>query len=388
MKLLVVLSRVPWPLDKGDKLRAYYQIKYLSKNHEIELIALNDKELHPDAERELSKYCKAIHIFSLKRPGIALHIAAAFFKGKPLQVGYFYDAGIHRKIKEIIRRFQPDHIYGQLVRVAEYIRHESIPKTLDYQDALSAGMQRRAQKASGVNAQLFWAEYRRLRRYEAAVFEDFDYKTIITVQDRDLIQHSDKKQIHIVPNGVDTDFFHPVEAEKKYDLVFTGNMSYPPNVGAARFLVKEILPLVHKEMPEVNVLIAGASPAPAVKALAGAKVEVSGWMDDIREAYASSRIFVAPMQIGTGLQNKLLEAMAMKIPAVTSKLANKALQARPGEYIRVASEDKPEQFAGQILDLLQKPSRAEEQKEKAYLFVKENYSWEAAIKKLEQLWGN
>jgi sugar transferase (PEP-CTERM/EpsH1 system associated) len=386
MKLLVILSRVPWPLDKGDKLRAYHQLRQLSENHQIELISLNDKSLHPDAERELSKYCSKIHIFPLRKATIVMNIAKNFFNGKPFQVGYFYDAAIHAQIKKIITDLKPDHIYAQLVRVAEYVRGENIPKTIDYQDALSAGLERRRRRTHGPKRYLLSAEYRRMQKYEAAVFDDFDYKTIITSQDRELINHSGRNEIAIVPNGVDMEYFHPMEMEKEYDIVFTGNMSYPPNVLAAQFLVREIMPLVHHELPSARVLIAGASPAPAVQALASKQVKISGWMDDIRTAYASSRIFVAPMQIGTGLQNKLLEAMAMKIPAVTSKLANKALQARPGEYIRVASEDKKEQFARQIIDLLQKPGRAAEQAELAYQFVKERYSWEAAVGKLEQLW--
>jgi sugar transferase (PEP-CTERM/EpsH1 system associated) len=386
MKLLVILSRVPWPLDKGDKLRAYHQIRQLARHHQIELIALNDKALHPEAEKELSKYCSKVHIFPLRKSVIALNIARNFFSGKPLQAGYFYDAAIHAKIRKIISDSKPDHIYAQLVRVAEYVREENIPKTIDYQDALSAGLDRRRKRTRGPKRHLLSTEFRRMQKYEAAVFDDFDFKTIITTQDRDLIAHPERNKIAIVPNGVDMEFFHPMEMEKEYDIVFTGNMSYPPNVLAAQFLVRNILPIVQKELPSVRVLIAGAAPAPAVQALASEQVKISGWMDDIRTAYASSRIFVAPMQIGTGLQNKLLEAMAMKIPAVTSKLANKALQARPGEYIRVASEDKKEQFAHQIIDLLQKPGRAVEQAELAFQFVKERYSWEAAVEKLEQLW--
>ncbi len=389
MKILVVLSRVPWPLDKGDKLRAYYQLRELAKNHSIHLVALNDKPLHPGAKKELEKFCDSLHIYHLTKPGIALNILAAFFKGKPLQTGYFYNRAIHLKIKILIRRLAPDHIYAQLVRTADYVSGENLPKTLDYQDALSAGLKRRFEKEKGLKRQLLKLEYRRMTKFEHKVFDVFDIKTIITAEDRELIPHPQREQILIVPNGVDMDFFHPMEAEKTYDIVFTGNMNYPPNILAARFLVNEILPFVREEMPEIRVLIAGADPHASVKELASEQVTVSGWMDDIRMAYASSKVFVAPMQIGTGLQNKLLEAMAMKIPAVTSKLANKALKARPGEQIRVASETKPAQLAGQIIDLLTKPNRARTQAEEAYKFVQQKYSWPAAVQRLEKSWrGN
>ena len=386
MKILVVLSRVPWPLDKGDKLRAYYQLRELAKNHSIHLVALNDKPLHPDAKKELEKYCDSLHIYNLNKIGMLWNILAAFFKGKPLQVGYFYNRAIHLKMKMLIRKLAPDHIYAQLVRTADYVSGEQISKTLDYQDALSAGLKRRFEKEKGLKQFLLKFEYRRMKTYERKVFDEFDIKTIITAEDRELIPHPQKEQILIVPNGVDMDFFHPLEAEKIYDIVFTGNMNYPPNILAARFLVNEILPFVRKEMPEVKVLIAGADPHASVKELASGQVTVSGWMEDIRTAYASSKVFVAPMQIGTGLQNKLLEAMAMKIPAVSSKLANKALKARPGEQIRVAWESKPKQFAGQIVDLLSKPERARTQAEEAFKFVQQKYSWPASVQLLEQRW--
>ncbi len=387
MKLLVVLSRVPWPLDKGDKLRAYHQIKQLSINHEIELIALNDKELHKDALTELSKYCQKIHVLNLSKWGIFINIIKAFFTAKPLQIGYFYNSGVHRKIRNIIQQYKPDHIYGQLVRVAEYIRSESVPKTLDYQDALSAGLKRREEQVGGLKRMLFSFEYKSLAKYEAAIFDDFNHKTIITEQDQELIQHAERSNITVVPNGVDMEFFHPMDEEKTYDLVFTGNMNYPPNVMAAKFLVNDILPLVQKEKPDAHVLIAGASPHPSVRALASEAVTVSGWLDDIRIAYASSKVFIAPMQIGTGLQNKLLEAMAMKIPSVTSDLANAALGAKENAEIKVAKSQDKEAFAAHVLELLNNSKIAMHQSDAAHKFVLKNYSWESSVKILASLFG-
>lgn len=386
MKLLVVLSRIPWPLDKGDKLRAFYQIKQLSLNHDIELVALYNKEPNYRAFEELSKYCKKVHFFKLTKWSIFINIVKAFLQGKPLQVGYFYRNSIHRKIQAIIQSSKPNHIYGQLVRVAEYIRNEEVPKTLDYQDALSAGLERRKEYVNGLKKCLFSFENVRLAKYEASVFTDFDYKTIITKEDRDLIQHEDNQQILVVPNGVDMEFFHPMDQPKIYDLVFTGNMNYPPNVMAAKFLVQDILPLVHNKKPKAKVLIAGASPSPVVRSLASELVEVTGWMDDIRNAYASSRVFIAPMQIGTGLQNKLLEAMAMKVPSVTSDLANAALKANEQTEIKVAPSHEKAVFAEKVLELLQNKDKAKEQANQAHEFILKTYSWKSSVQILESIW--
>ena len=132
---------------------------------------------------------------------------------------------------------------------------------------------------------------------------------------------------------MDTEFYKPVKRKKEYDLVFTGNMGYPPNVNSVIFLTEKILPVVRKKMPDIKIMFAGASPDPKVKAVNSENIKVTGWVDDIRNYYAKAKIFIAPMQIGTGLQNKLLEAMAMKIPCISSPLANNALEAEDGKEI-------------------------------------------------------
>lgn len=383
MKLLVVLSRVPFPLDKGDKLRAYHQIKELSKEHEIYLVALNDKAMSPEAMQELQPFCKRISVFPIRSYSLIFNLFMALVKGLPFQLGYFFRYSIRKEIRALINEVQPDHIYGQLVRVAEYIKDTNIPKTLDFQDALSMGMKRRADKSKFIKKFVFQSEYQRLKRYELKVLNTFDHCTIISHPDRLLLQNQSEIPIHVITNGVDFDFFKPMAKDKIYDLVFTGNMSYPPNVKSARYLVKEILPLVLKEIPDVKLMIAGASPHDQVKALAGEHVFVSGWMDDIRDAYAQSQVFIAPMQIGTGLQNKLLEAMAMKVPSITSELANNALNAKEYEEVLVGST--PQEYADHVLKLLSDDIYSKKMSEQAYTFVKANFSWSNSSNQLSKL---
>ena len=383
MKILVLLPRVPYPLEKGDKLRAYNHIRFLSKNNEIILCAINDTQIHPEAVKQLQPFCKSIHIFNISKPGIAVNLLKAFFRGIPFQTGYFYNSRIQQKINDIIAEEKPDHIFCQLVRVAEYLKGQPIPKTIDYQDVFSKGIERRIAKSPFYLRPVFKMEYRRLIRYEHEVFEIFDNKTIISRPDRDLIPHPQKEQIHIIPNGVDTDFFKPMEREKDYELVFIGNMAYPPNVNAAEYLAREILPIVKKSKPQAKLLLAGATPDKRVLALQSGSVTVTGWMDDIRDGYARAKIFIAPMQIGTGLQNKLLEAMAMKIPSITSPLANSALRAKEGEEILVGNN--PAEYAGHILKLLEDKTYARKIAEAGYRFVINNYDWESATAELERV---
>ena len=383
MKILVLLPRIPYPLEKGDKLRAFNQIKQLAKHNEIVLCALNDnpKVSEQDAFRALQPYCQSINFIKISKPQILIGLARAFCKGLPMQCGYFYNRRAAKKIDKIIAKHQPDMLFGQLLRVAEYIRHKNIPKTIDYQDIFSYGMKRRADVASFLTRPIFNMEYRRLARYETAIFDDFDVRTIISAPDRALFPHERRDAILIVPNGVDHDYFKPQACEKRYDLVFTGNMSYAPNVNAVEYLANEILPIVWRTLPDTKLYIAGATPDPRVKKCASEHVVVSGWLDDIRTAYAQSRVFIAPMRIGTGLQNKLLEAMSMRLPAITSPLANASLGAQPDEEILVGSN--AEEMAQHIITLLTDKEKAERLAQAGYDFTNRVYDWGKATEVME-----
>ena len=383
MKIFVLLPRIPYPLEKGDKLRAFNQIKQLSRQNEIVLCALNDnsKVSEQDAFHALQPYCQSINFIKISKPQIALGLVRAFFKGLPMQCGYFYNRKAAKKIDALIQRHQPDMLFGQLLRVAEYIRKAAVPKCIDYQDVFSYGMKRRADIASPITRPIYAMEYRRLCRYEAAIFDDFDVKTIISQPDRDLIPHPKKDEILIIPNGVDHDYFKPQQQEKKYDLVFTGNMSYAPNVNAVEYLATEILPKVWKQLPDVKMYIAGATPDPRIKKVASDHIIVSGWLDDIRDAYAQSRVFIAPMRIGTGLQNKLLEAMSMGLPAITTPLANGSLGATPNEEILVGSN--ADELAQHIITLLTDKEKAQQIAQAGFDFTNRVYDWGKATDIME-----
>lgn len=375
MKIFVLLPRIPYPLEKGDKLRAYNQVKQLAKHNEIVLCALNDDPLvdEQQAFQALQPYCASVNFIRISKPQIFLGMTRAFFKGWPMQCGYFYNRKAAKKVDALIARHQPDILFGQLVRVAEYLRHKDLPKAIDYQDVFSYGMKRRHDIASWITKPVFNMEYRRLCRYEAAVFDAFDVKAIISQPDRDLIPHPKKDEILIIPNGVDHEYFQPRQEEKRYDIVFTGNMSYAPNVNAVEYLANEIMPLVWKRLPEAKMYIAGATPDPKVRHVASDRIIVSGWLDDIRDAYAQSQVFIAPMRIGTGLQNKLLEAMSMRLPAITTPLANASLGAKPNEEILVGHN--AEELAQHIITLLTDKEKSEQIAQSGFDFTNRVYDW-------------
>jgi len=384
MKIFVLLSRFPYPLEKGDKLRAFHQVKELSKNHEIILCALTDKKIDPTSVEILSQYCTVIETIRLPKWKIYWNLLVnLLFTNQSLQVAYFYNRGAQKKVDALLEKYQPDHIYCQLIRVAEYVKNSSTKKTLDYMDALARGMERRVEYAPYYLKPFLKTEAIRLKRYEHFIYDYFDNHIIISSQDRELIVNIHNDDIKVVPNGVDYMDYQAKEMDKKYDLIFTGNMAYPPNVDSVIYLVNYIMPLVWRENPNIKLVIAGAEPDRKVLKLKSDKITVTGWVEDISIYYAASKVFIAPMQIGTGLQNKLLEAMAMKLPCITSTLANNALGATHQNNILIGNA--PEEYAQHILSLLNDDELYQKIANNGNQFVRENYTWEGSTSILEKL---
>ncbi len=391
MKILVLTSRFPYPLEKGDKLRAFYQIRELSYDHEIILCALSTHKVSEESFQTLAEYCKSIHVFSISTAGSIWNIGMGLMRGLPVQVGYFFRKNIAHKLERIIEQEQPDHLYCQLIRMSEYVRKKHIPKTLDYMDSFSLGMVRRAAKAPIWQKRFIRWEASLLKKYEKHIYADFDFHTIISNTDREQLSLDTLHEIRIVPNGVDTQYFSPVASnlpKEPVDIAFVGNMGYFPNVHAAKFLALQIMPLIWEQFPNTNLLLAGARPHPSVIALSkDSRINVSGWIPDIRTAYQHARIFVAPLFTGSGQQNKILEAMAMKLPCITTPAVRDAIHLLNTHAPRILTASTAESFAKQTTELLKDPHRCEVIGESNRKWVVEQMSWANAVSKLNALWA-
>lgn len=386
MKLLITLSRVPYPLDKGDKLRAYYFIKHLSKYFDIVLFCVSSNKIHPRAEENLRPFCSDLYFYRLNKIWLVINLFKAFLKGLPLQVGYFFNNRAKIQLKKYIENQKPDYIFCQLIRMAEYVKDSKLPKMIDYQDAFSYGIKRRIDKSRLLTKKILKVEFDRMTKYENRIFDYFDEKIIISESDRELIPHKLKNKITVVSNGVDTLYYQATKSSNEYDLMFSGNMSYPPNIDAVLYLINEILPIVKNKKGDIRVLIAGTSPTKAIKKLACKNIEITGRIEDMRVYYSKSKVFIAPMRIGIGLQNKLLEAMAMGLPCITTSLANSALKASNNHEIIIG--DTKEELANAILKLLDDEVFSEKLSINSLNFVKNNYSWEHNIEKIAKIIDN
>ena len=384
-KIAIISSRFPFPHNKGDKLRIFNQIKYLSASHEIHLISLNtEKKIKPENINHLKKYCQTINIINLNNITIITNSLKAIFTNKPIQVGFFYSKSAHKKINYIIKQIKPKWIYSQLIRTSEYTKDYKF-NIIDYMDCFSKGIERRIKNFPFFLKPLIKREFKLTKIYEEEIFNNFKKHTIITDNDRRFINHKNNKDIIIIPNGVDTNYYSPKKINKQYDLIFVGNMSYPPNIEAAEFICNQILPLIQKTIPNCNVLISGATPHNRVKKLSNKYITINGWVDDIRNIYSSGKVFVAPMFIGTGLQNKLLEAMAMGIPCITTPLANNALLANKSEIVIANNQ---EDFASSCIEIIKDDFLAKKISQKGLEFVRKKYNWNTINNNLKLLFNN
>ena len=260
-RVAVVTSRFPFPLERGDKLRAYHQIRSLSAHMRIALIAIVESEIQESWIQELSPYCESIDLVHKPKLASVPSLALASLRGEPMQVGYFKTRRVRREVAELVAARDPDFLYCQLIRTAFAAGDSKGRTTIDFQDSMSAATHRRSKLARFGVQQLLELESRRLAKYERKAYAWFDNQVIISEQDRDTFEFPEAKGIDVLGNGVDTKFFCPRPGVKKgFDVGFIGNLGYPPNVAAVDLLVREVMPRIQSERGDATCLLAGARP--------------------------------------------------------------------------------------------------------------------------------
>ena len=381
-KIAIVLSRFPYPLNKGDKLRAYHQIVFLAKQNDIFLYCLSDEKVNENDFNEVKKWCVSVEIFELNKTSIAWNLMNSFLKKLPAQVGYFFNANIQKQIKASILKIKPDVVYGQLARTAFYIKDLPFKRVIDFQDAFSTNYVRIAENATFLKQIFYKRESKLMKSFEQNMLSWFDASTIISDFDKSQIAN-ENENLAVVSNGVDTHYFTATPKEKKYDLLFCGNLSYLPNKNAVIFLCEKIAPLLIEKMPTIKINIVGGNSAADFKKYASNHIHFAGWVEDVRTAYDETKLFVAPLFTGAGLQNKLLEAMSMQVPCVVSSVTNASLIATENKHVLIANNEY--EFVEKIIQLLKDEHLQHSFKVNARIFVEENYSWDKANQILENI---
>jgi sugar transferase (PEP-CTERM/EpsH1 system associated) len=392
MKIVIIAPRFPFPLDKGDRLTVFHLLKYFSKRHQVSLVCFLEKEQDPAWVEKVKPFCEHVHTVQLRKWRAYANCVKGLPNSAPLQVHYHSDPAMSQAVRQLIDQTQPDLLYAHYIRMGQYIEpYREYPRVLAMQLSMTLNYRRLADHASNWVRRTFYStEYSKLRYFEADFARRFDKVLLISKHDlRAVAQNGEINNVFLSPHGVDSSYFSPDPKVQKdpNSLIFTGNMNYMPNIDAAVYFCKEILPLVRKSIPDVRLKIVGTDPSSDVQALGKEPyVEVTGCVPDLRSHLNRAQIAIAPMRIAAGLLNKVLEGMSMELPMVITSVANEGIKSTNGKNVVVS--DKAGDFASRIVELFSQPELRRRLGTAARDFVVKEWSWEKHFQDLEQMFCN
>lgn len=385
MKILYLTARQPFPVTKGDQIIAYEQIKELSKRHEVYLATFYT-DGYEVLISEMNKYCKEIYLFKDNIFKQLCAMGKTILNFNSIQANCYYRYSINRKMKEIYDKINPDIVHVQSFRMAEYFINEDINKSIDLIDAYSLNMLKRAEKARTILKPLWYLEYDLLKRYEQKIIKNYKYKFIVAQRDKDYL--NDKS---IIVNSNGTNIYDNEKktrnVDKNINMIFQGNMSYYPNVQAVVFLINELLPKLKNIYPNIKLYVVGSNPSKEILKYKNEDIEITGYVESMKPYLDIADISIYPIFSATGIQNKVLEAMANKIPCIISKEVSLGI---PGlinkENILIAENDND--YLKYFKFILNSKNEEELIVSKGYNLIKEKYSWEKHTSIVENIWIN
>lgn len=397
--LLYLVHRLPYPPNKGDKVRSYHLLKHLTANHRVFLGTLVDD---PDDEQHietLRAMCPDLHVARLRPRWAKLRSTTALLSNQALGLEYYRDSGLQAWVDRVMAENTIDMAVIFSSVMAQYVEHSRAPGTpmlVDFVDVDSHKWTQYAPNHSWPLSWLYRREGQRLLAYERSISAKARRSFFVTANEVALFQSMAPESVTRVDamgNGVDADFFSPLtdrvspftdvaSPREEIALVFTGAMDYWPNIDAVTWFAKDILPQLVLARPQIRFYIVGRSPTEEVLALASKSVVVTGTVPDVRPYLQHATLVVAPLRVARGLQNKILEAMAMARPVIASKSCVEVIDVIVGAEI--FSAESAEDFIAQISALLQTPERLVSVGATGRCRVLQNYSWDAHLAVIDQ----
>lgn len=384
MKLLALTHRLPCPPHKGEKIRALNILKFLAVHHEVHLVSLVDDENDLRYVDQLHPYTRSLTVQRV-HPHLRKAFALAAVAGdESVSSRYFHVSALQRRVDELIEREGIAGVFCSSSPTAEYVfrsrladRLRTVPKVMDLIDVDSVKWRHYAEQSHAGSAWLYRREARCLATLEGRIGRDFDRVLVVSEAERNCCESIPSDRVTSVPNGVDLEYFSPVSTEAAASepptLVFTGVMDYRPNVDGILWFVRNILPSVREAVPNVRLYVVGNRPSKSVQRLASDPgIVVTGFVADVRD-YAARGVCIAPLRIARGIQNKVLEAMAMGRPIVVTPQAFEGIEAEPGRDLLLAADER--EFAARTIELLKDPARADRMGRAARMRAEQGYSW-------------
>jgi sugar transferase (PEP-CTERM/EpsH1 system associated) len=386
MKILFLTHRFPFPPNRGGKIRPFHLIKHLGRSYEVTIASLIRTAEEARGPAELRAHCSTILAARAGALASWCLAAARLPTRAPLSMGYFHSPRLATLLRAHLARERYDLIWVHCSSVARYVAAVSgIPKVLDFCDMdsqkwLAFAAMRRFPMSLG-----YRLEGRRLQRTEAELLHGFDLCTCSTRAELETLRsYGTGTPSDWFPNGVDAEYFAPAGSYDPDTICFLGNMDYFPNQECVSRFCSEVLPSLRERRPGIRFLIVGANPSRAVRRLAdGSTVVVTGAVADVRPYARRAAVSIAPLGIARGVQNKILESLAMGVPVVASPAAASGIDATPGEHLLSASE--PRELAQSILRLLDDRSERQRFALAGRARMLSHHSWERSMQGVDRL---
>ena len=384
MNILFLSNVLPYPLDAGPKVRSYYVLRYLSQQHRVTLVTFTRAADSPDAIRHLESFCHAVHPVPIQRSRVqdALHLATSFITARPFLIVRDDLRAMDEKIRAVSQNNAFDAVHADQLSTAHYaLRVPRVRRVLDQHNAVWTIIQRLAeQQTSRVRRMALERETRLLRAYEAVTCAQFDQVVTVTDEDKRALtfpEHPPRASIPTIPICIDPQEttllpFNP----NARDVICVGGMFYPPNVDGVTWFAREILPRVWEQSPATKFFIVGARPAASLRALAQneARIIVTAYVPDTNVYLQQAAAFVVPLRAGGGMRVKILDAWARGVPMVSTTIGAEGIEYRNSENLLVA--DTPQEFANDVLRLIQDRAFAEQVARSGRAWVEEKYAWQ------------
>jgi sugar transferase (PEP-CTERM/EpsH1 system associated) len=388
--ILFLAHRVPYPPDRGDKIRGFNLIKYLSARKRVHLIAFADDERDLKHKSGLARYTGNRSII-WRSKGQTVSAIQALMSHRPASLTAFDSQPLRAAVENILARHAIDTIFVFSSQMAQYLPPRPRQRVImDFVDMDSAKFAAYAQSSKGPMGWMLGREARLMLAHEKAVAARADASLFVSEAEAELFRdRTGAERVHVIENGIDTDQYDPSAHFKRIDtmgrlIVFTGQMDYRPNIEGVTWFVETILPHIRIVHPDARFAIVGRNPTDAVKALAKHPgVTVTGQVADVRGWLAAAAVVVAPLKLARGIQNKVLEGMAMARPVVASVAAAQGID--HAGTIKVGATVG--EIAEAVTQLLSDPKKAAELGAAARRQVLDRYSWEARLSPLDDLLG-
>ncbi|MBF0609311.1 MAG: glycosyltransferase [Magnetococcales bacterium] len=380
-KVLYLASRFPYPPVSGGLIRMYNVSKVIAQHFTTDVFSLTEHDIQDRHLDTYKKHFNNVYVYRHSKQASYLNALRALVDQRPLQVGYYYFRQAQDKVNSLIRQNKYDLIFCSHIRTTDYVRNVDIPCVVDCVDSMSLSyMQDNKLGSNFLWSLIYLVERGRVDSYERRLPRRFEYCFMTSDSDSDHIRKlSGQTNVVTVPNGVAEeiiDYGSRSTAALPLDtLTFLGKMDYSPNIDAVVYFVKEIWPAIREKLDNVEFHIIGSRPTPEVLALTGSKgVVVTGFVDDPYATIIRSRMFIAPMISGSGIKNKILEAMALGKCVVTTSSGAGGIDGIDDEHFVIA--DKPEQFAARVVELWSDAPRVNSIGANARKLVLERYLWQ------------